>query len=60
MAHSFFKDLFVNYRNYFISSKERARDKIDDFTDEVLKIEHNIISSHKKDVDIIVNRDYNV
>lgn len=40
--------------------KERARDKIDDYTNRILKIEHSIISGHKKDADIIINKDYSV
>jgi uridine kinase len=36
----------------------RKRDEIDDFSDEVLKIEHGIISKHRSLADIVVNSDY--
>jgi uridine kinase len=38
--------------------KLRAREKQGSFLDKILKIEHNIISSHKSEADIIVTRDY--
>ena len=38
--------------------KLRAREKQSSFLDKILKIEHNIISSHKSEADIIVTRDY--
>lgn len=38
----------------------RAREEQDDFLETVLKIEHKIISSHKRMADLIVTRDYNV
>lgn len=38
----------------------RAREEQDDFLETVLKIEHKIISSHKRIADIIVTHDYDV
>lgn len=38
----------------------RGRDKIDEFTDRVLKIEDGIISKHKQYADFIVRKDYTV
>lgn len=40
--------------------KERARDNLEDFSEGVLEIEHRIISSHKKDADVIIDEDYEV
>lgn len=40
--------------------KERARDKLDEYTEKILKIEHDIISAHKEMADIIINKDYSV
>jgi len=39
---------------------ERGRDKIDEFTDKILKIEDRIITKHKQYADFIVNKDYTV
>jgi len=39
---------------------ERARDRVDDFSEKVLAIEHRIISEHSRLASIIVDRDYNV
>lgn len=38
----------------------RGRDKIDDFTDEILKIEDRIITKHKQYADFVVRKDYTV
>ncbi len=38
---------------------ERGRDTIDDFSEQVLLIEHNIISKHKKMASIIVDSQFN-
>jgi len=38
----------------------RAREEQDDFLERVLKIEHKIISSHKRLADLIVTREYDV
>ena len=40
------------------SREERARDKHEPFMNDVLKIEHNIISKHKDMADIIVSADF--
>lgn len=40
--------------------RERARDTIDNFIEEVLKIEHSIISLQKDSADIIINNEYSV
>lgn len=40
--------------------KNRARDKLDAFSERILEIEHNIISKHRSLADIIVNDDYSV
>lgn len=38
----------------------RAREPADPFLEEVLKIEHGIISAHRAQADVIVSRDYEV
>jgi len=40
--------------------RNRDASELDAFTGDVLKIEHDIISSHKPRADIIINRDYSV
>lgn len=54
--------IFIN-RTY-IETKEarylRGRDAQDDFVEKVLSIEHNIISAHKKQADIILKTDYTI
>jgi uridine kinase len=40
--------------------KERARDQLDNYTEKILKIEHDIISSYKEKSDIVINKDYSV
>ncbi len=39
---------------------ERGRDKIDEFSDEILKIEDRIITKHKQYADFVVRKDYTV
>jgi uridine kinase len=39
---------------------ERAREDQDDFLEKVLKIEHEIISSHKSKADIVLTKNYDV
>jgi uridine kinase len=39
---------------------ERGRDTIDEFSEQVLQIEHDIISKHKKMASIIVDKNYDV
>ncbi len=38
--------------------KKRAREKQDEYLEQILSIEHRIISAHKKDADIIISKDY--
>ncbi len=38
--------------------KDRARDTLDEFSERILEIEHNIISKHKSLAEIIVDGDY--
>ncbi len=40
------------------SRLKRNREKQDDFLEQILEIEHNIISNHKELADIIINKDY--
>jgi uridine kinase len=40
--------------------KKRAREAIEPFIEEVLEIEHAIISKHRTDADIVISRDYDV
>jgi uridine kinase len=42
------------------SRKKRAREKQDDFLEMILTIEHEIISKHKNQADIIISRDWKV
>jgi uridine kinase len=42
------------------SRKKRAREKQDDFLEKILTIEHEIISKHKNQADIIISKDWNV
>lgn len=54
--------MFID-RDYFDTledRRERGREKIDDFTDKVLKIEDKIISRHKARANIVVNKDFSV
>ncbi len=48
---------YVDTRN---ARLRRAREAQDGFLEEVLEIEHNVMSSHKSLADIIVTRDYEV
>jgi uridine kinase len=54
--------IFID-RDYTITKKsrlERAREEQDDFLEQVLKIEHEIISRHKAKAHIIITKDYEV
>ncbi len=54
--------VFIN-RDYFDTKEHRiarGRDKIDEFTDKILKIEDGIITKHKQYADFIVRKDYTV
>jgi len=50
-------------RDYYDTREHRlarGRDKIDEFTDSILKIEDGIITKHKEYADFIVRKDYSV
>lgn len=49
-----------NYLDTFNDRKKRARDPIIPFNEEVLKIEHGIISMHASRADILVDKDYHI
>ena len=49
-----------DYHDTLEHRKDRSREAQDDFLENVLKIEHDIISQQKARADIIVNRDYSV
>ncbi len=40
--------------------KERGRDELDEYTEKILRIEHKIISSHRKKADVIITKNYGV
>lgn len=40
--------------------KKRGREKMDPFIEEVLKIEHEIISKHRERANVVITRDYDV
>jgi len=47
-----------NYEQTYEDRKERGRDKLEPFVEDVLKREHEIISSHKSRADLIITSDY--
>lgn len=47
-----------NYHDTKASRAERAREAQDEFLEEVLLIEHKIISAHKSKAQIIISKDY--
>ncbi|MDA3793414.1 MAG: hypothetical protein PF545_07185 [Elusimicrobia bacterium] len=49
-----------DYRDTLEHRRERGRDALNDYTKQILEIEHKIISAHKKDADIIIGKDYSV
>lgn len=49
-----------NYLDTYQSRVERARDPIIPFNEEVLKIEHEIVSAHKEMADILVDKNYKI
>lgn len=49
-----------NYRHTLVARRKRARDPIIPFNEEVLEIEHQIISKHRELADILVGNDYQV
>jgi len=48
------------YHDTLEHRKERGRDELNEYTEKILVIEHEIISSHKKEADIVIGRDYRV
>jgi len=55
------RHVFINrtYEDTRESRIMRAREEQDDFLERILKIEHEIISSHKSQADIIITKKYN-
>ncbi|MFW6094935.1 MAG: uridine kinase family protein [Bacteroidota bacterium] len=54
------KKVFID-QNYFETKKtrlERSREKQDDFLENILKIEHEIISKQKEEADLIITKNY--
>lgn len=49
-----------NYHDTKPDREERAREKIDDFSDKILAIEHGIISKHKALATIVVDKRFDV
>jgi len=47
-----------NYKQTYEDRVRRNRDRMEPFIEDVLKREHKIISSHKKDADLVVSSDY--
>ncbi len=47
------------FRDTMQARLERAREKIDEFSEKIMQIEHDIISKHKKMATVIVDKDYN-
>lgn len=56
------KRIFINRNRLetMEARQKRGREKMDPFIEEVLKIEHDIISKHKAKADIVITRDYEV
>ena len=56
------KRIFIvrNYLDTMETRKKRGREAIEPFIEEVLRIEHGIISAHKEKADIVITRDYDV
>lgn len=57
-AHHVFIE--TNYLDTLQHREDRKRDTLDEFLEEVLKIEHQIISHHRSLADFIVSKDYTV
>jgi uridine kinase len=49
-----------NKMDTMASRLKRNREKQDDFLDQILTIEHKIISSHKSMADIVIDKEFNV
>ena len=56
------KRVFINRNRLetMASRRKRGREEMDPFIEEVLKIEHAIISTHRQRADIIISKDYEV
>ena len=56
------KKVFINRNRLetMAARRKRGREAPDPFIEEVLKIEHGIISQHKELADIVISRDYEV
>ena len=56
------KRVFINRNRLetMESRRKRGREEMEPFIEEVLKIEHAIISQHRAQADIIITRDYDV
>ncbi|NDJ84262.1 MAG: hypothetical protein GYB66_00110 [Chloroflexi bacterium] len=56
------KKVFINRNRLetLETRKKRGREEMDPFIEEVLKIEHGIISKHREKADIVITRDYEV
>ncbi len=54
--------VFINrtYHDTLEAREDRARDKLDEFSERVLAIEHGIIKVHRTLADIIIKKDYSV
>jgi uridine kinase len=50
---------YIDTRGYR-EKRRRHKSELDEFTENVLKIEHSIISTHKELADIIITKDYDV
>lgn len=50
----------LTYHATRASRLERSREEQDDFIEKVLEIEHKIISKHKAQADLIIDRNFNV
>lgn len=60
LLQSLDKRIFMsrNYHETYEQRKSRGRDVMDEFVEQVLEIEHNIISKHKALADIVVDKNY--
>jgi len=54
--------VFINrdYHDTKDDRKERGREKIDDFSEQIMKIEDAIISKHKSLADFVISKDFDV
>lgn len=47
-----------DYKQTYDARKKRGRDKLEPFVEDVLQREHEIISTHKEDADLVIKPDY--